>query len=213
VADETGEGAYISSPQQALFAVLAIEAARNRCLVIGEDLGNVPAGFRDEMADAGLYGCRLLYFHRTPSGAFTDPKDYGPATVASIGSHDLATLREWWDGTDLEEMEGLDVLSGDALSTAQTHRERDRLNLCDLLGLDPDVGFDTLSSAVHARLAQSGSDLVTAQIEMLLPDGARLNLPGTTTQYPNWRRKLPDVAQILSASGVRQTAKRLSEDR
>ncbi|MEL7153901.1 MAG: 4-alpha-glucanotransferase, partial [Pseudomonadota bacterium] len=89
IANDTGEGTYIQFPQQALFAVLAIEAHRNQCIVIGEDLGNVPEGFRNQMDANGLYGCRLLYFQRSESGAFADPKNYAPKTVASIGSHDL----------------------------------------------------------------------------------------------------------------------------
>lgn len=206
IADDTGEGAYIRFPQEALFAVLAIEAQRNRCLVVGEDLGNVPEGFRDEMAANGLYGCRLLYFHRTATGAFTDPADYEPGTVASIGSHDLATLAEWWNGTDLDEMEALGVLTGDPLSDARARRETERRNLCALLGFDRDPDIEALSLAVHQRLGQAGSDLVTLQIEMLLPEGARLNLPGTTTEYPNWRRKLPAVAAIMSNGNLAKTA-------
>lgn len=197
VAEETGEGAYIRFPQTAMFAVLAIEAARNRCLVVGEDLGNVPAGFRDEMAASGVYGCRPLYFQRTAAGKFADPGGYEPATVASVGSHDLATLREWWAGTDLDEMAALGVLTGDALVSARARRESDRGDLCGLLGLGAEPDVETLVAGVHARLAESGSDLVTVQLEMLLEGGARLNLPGTTVEYPNWRRKLPPVAGIL----------------
>lgn len=206
IADETGEGAYIRFPQDALFAVLAIEAERNRCLVVGEDLGNVPDGFRDEMAANGLYGCRLLYFHRTASGAFTDPADYAPATVASIGSHDLATLREWWEETDLDEMAALGVLTGEALASARAQRDRDRVHLSELLELDDDPDPQILLSEVHALLAKSGSDLVTLQLEMLLPEGARLNLPGTVTQYPNWRRKLSSFSEIAENPEIRAAA-------
>lgn len=206
IADETGEGAYIRFPQDALFAVLAIEAERNRCLVVGEDLGNVPMGFRDEMAANGLYGCRLLYFQRTSSGGLIDPADYKPATVASIGSHDLATLREWWNATDLDEMESLGVLIGQSLSDARAQRKTDRRSLCTLLDLADMPGKEAPLAEVHARLAQSGSDLVTLQLEMLLPEGARLNLPGTTTQYPNWRRKLPPILEILSNADLVKTA-------
>lgn len=205
IAEETGEGTYIRFPQAALFAVLAIEAARNRCLVIGEDLGNVPHGFQDEMGMRGFYGCRLLYFQRTASGNFADPVEYEPATIASIGSHDLATLSEWWDGTDLDEMQELGVLTGDTLTSARAQRETERTDLCSMLGLDTDPGPKALLAAVHKRLAESGSDLVTLQLEMLLPPGARLNLPGTTTQYPNWRRTLPSVPEILRDRTLHET--------
>lgn len=206
IAEETGEGTYIRFPQEALFAVLAIEAERHRCLIVGEDLGNVPPGFRNEMADSGIYGCRLLYFQRTASGAFVDPADYDPMSVASIGSHDLATLREWWQEHDLDEMEALSVLTGESLDTARTERAGDRQHLCALIGLNEDPDVQTLVPEVHKRLLQAGSDLVTFQLEIILSDGARLNLPGTTIEYPNWRRKLPTITKIIGDAGLSMLA-------
>ncbi|MGZ9034220.1 MAG: 4-alpha-glucanotransferase, partial [Rhodospirillales bacterium] len=47
-------GAYIEYPFEDLLAVLALESHRNRCLVVGEDLGTVPAGFRERMAAANV---------------------------------------------------------------------------------------------------------------------------------------------------------------
>ena len=213
IAEETGEGTYIRFPQDALFAVIRIEAHRNRCLVVGEDLGNVPEGFRDEMSESGLYGCRLLYFQRTPSGAFVDPVEYASDTMASIGSHDLATLREWWEGTDLAEMETVGVLAGEDLEAARAQRDVDRRQLCALLGLDKDPDIGTVIAEAHASLAASGSDLATLQLEMVLPGGARLNLPGTTTQYPNWRRKLPAVSRILGDERLSMFAARAGQSR
>ncbi len=204
IADETGEGTYIAFPQEAMFAVAAIEAHRNQCLVIGEDLGNVPAGFRNELAEGGIYGCRLLYFQRAKSGAFDPPQNYKSGTMASIGSHDAPTLEEWWSGRDLSEMAETGVLSGDALKDAEVRRTDERRALLDLIKSDADITPEDLILKVHAVLAGSGSDLMTVQLEMALETGARLNLPGTTTEYPNWRRRLPPLPEILRDTRFRE---------
>src|SRR6202012_5794278 len=48
-------GAYVKMPFEALLAATAQESMAHRCVVIGEDLGTVPAGFRADMADWGIW--------------------------------------------------------------------------------------------------------------------------------------------------------------
>src|SRR3546814_9943411 len=47
-------GAYIRYPFQELLRIVALESRRHRCLVVGEDLGTVPDGFRPAMVEAGI---------------------------------------------------------------------------------------------------------------------------------------------------------------
>src|SRR5260221_85192 len=78
-------GAYVAYPFDALLAVLKLESQRNRCLVVGEDLGTVPPGFREACAAAGVLSYRLLYFERGHDGTFTRPGDY-PALALALAS-------------------------------------------------------------------------------------------------------------------------------
>lgn len=51
--DDGSPGGYIRQPFDALLAIIKIEAERNNCAVIGEDLGLVPDGFRETMRESG----------------------------------------------------------------------------------------------------------------------------------------------------------------
>lgn len=90
----SSEGTYMQYPFEELLGVLALESVRNRCMVVGEDLGTVPDGFRERTAQARVFSCRVLYFEN-------DPQRYPKDAVASTGTHDLPPLRGYWekDGT------------------------------------------------------------------------------------------------------------------
>ncbi|HKU66839.1 MAG TPA: 4-alpha-glucanotransferase [Candidatus Baltobacteraceae bacterium] len=84
------EGTYLRYPFEEMLGVLALESLRNRCTIVGEDLGTVPDGFRDRMARARVFSCRVLYFE-------DDPARYPRDAVASTGTHDLPPLRKYWE--------------------------------------------------------------------------------------------------------------------
>ena len=90
-------GAYVRFPLDDLLAIAALESQRNRCLVIGEDLGTVAAGFRERMAAANVLSCRVFYFEREWE-QFRRPGEYPAQASVSAATHDLPTLRgflEW----------------------------------------------------------------------------------------------------------------------
>ena len=59
------EGAYLAYPVEDLLRLLALELHRHRAVVIGEDLGTVPPGFRARLRRAGIAGMDVLWFERT----------------------------------------------------------------------------------------------------------------------------------------------------
>ena len=60
-----------------LIGILALESHRHQCLVIGEDLGTVPEGFRERMTEAAILSYRVLPFEQdAESGALVLPAKY-----------------------------------------------------------------------------------------------------------------------------------------
>ncbi|MDB5637418.1 MAG: 4-alpha-glucanotransferase, partial [Bradyrhizobium sp.] len=66
------EGVYVQMPFEALLAATAQESVAHRCVVIGEDLGTVPEGFRAQMADWGIWSYQVMMFERDDRGQFRD---------------------------------------------------------------------------------------------------------------------------------------------
>jgi 4-alpha-glucanotransferase len=196
------DGAYVRYPFADLAHLIALASERHRCLVIGEDLGTVPRGFRPAMQRAGLLSCRVLYFERARDGAFLPPDAYPRRALVSVSTHDLPTLRGFWAGRDLAWRDRLARFPDeDASKSAHAARGRERILLLRALcragllppGIDPDQppdeASDELVLAVHRYLARTPGHLLMVQLEDMLGEEEQTNLPGAQ-EHPNWRRKL-----------------------
>jgi 4-alpha-glucanotransferase len=204
------EGAYVSYSMDDLIGILALESRRHGCLVVGEDLGTVPEGFRERMEAAGILSYRVLFFEFDADGAFVQPQEYPPLALATPGSHDLATLRGWWEAHDIElkSRHGL-YPSADEERGQHDQRAKERMALLHALeaaGLGlPDLDATgpfrpDLADAVHAFLARTRAGLAMVQLDDLTDERNQVNLPGTTDQHPNWRRKQSLGLEELSAN-------------
>jgi 4-alpha-glucanotransferase len=68
--------------------------------------------------------------------------------------------------------------------------------------------------AAHALLAKTASRLVAVQLEDLAGMKEQANLPGTTNEHPNWRRKLPiDLENIVESELFRDIVGAVSRER
>ncbi|GAB4355626.1 MAG: 4-alpha-glucanotransferase [Kiloniellaceae bacterium] len=209
VPENGAPGGYVAYPQEALLALIRLEAQRAGCVVVGEDLGSVPPGLRDRLAEAGLLGCAVLQFEKDGM-QFHRPQDYRAATLASFGTHDTPTLRGWWCGWDIDRCHGINGSSDAEREEEHRRRAEERRALARLLrdesllppGVDaeapPDGADDALVAAIHQLLARAGSALVAMQLDDALGSTAQQNLPGTVDEYPNWRRRYPVDSDTLA---------------
>jgi (1->4)-alpha-D-glucan 1-alpha-D-glucosylmutase len=198
------EGAYVSYPLQEMLGILALESHRNRCLVVGEDLGTVPDEVRAALADLRALSYRLLYFSRSDGGEFMPPQDYSAQALVAVTTHDLPTLAGFWEGRDLALRSELGLFPSEEVKGRQiAERARDRVRLVLALeregllpaGATPDPASAPgmtaeLARAVHMYLARTPAALLMVQLEDLLGEVDQINLPGTTSEYGNWRRKI-----------------------
>jgi 4-alpha-glucanotransferase len=186
------EGAYVRYPFEDLIGILTLESQRNRCLVVGEDLGTVPEGFRERISQANILSYRVLFFEKNAEG-FIPPDQYPTLAVAVAGSHDLPTLHAWWTGSDLKLKENLGLFPRAADATvAASDRRYDRGEFLKALGFPANDGIkiDDLIRAAHGYLASSAAAIAMLQIDDITAEEAPVNVPTTSDEYPNWRRRL-----------------------
>jgi (1->4)-alpha-D-glucan 1-alpha-D-glucosylmutase len=216
------DGAYVRFPLQDLIGLIALESHRARCVVVGEDLGTVSDAMRKSLADTGILSYRLLMFERD-GNRFKKPAEFSAHALVAWSTHDLPTFRGWWSDRDLEVRGKLGHFDEGALDRQRGERREARAALIQALrqeGLLPgEVALDapaddSLVEAVHAFLARTPAPLMLVQMEDVLGCEDQANLPGTVSEHPNWRRKLPVAVEAWGREErVRQIARRMGEAR
>ena len=178
------QGVYMRYPARELLALLADESRRAKAFVVGEDLGLVEPSVRRRLHAREALSFRLLWFERSTPGRW--PKD----AVAAISTHDLPTVAGIWNLSEPEH---------------RLHGLRQRL--LDVTRAADGTPAVDVALAAYRVLARTRSRIVLATLEDALGVEERPNVPGTTTEFPNWRIALPvPLEEIEQASGPRRIA-------
>ncbi len=196
-------GAYVYYPFRELLGLLKLESIRHKCLVIGEDMGVVPMEFREALIGSNIFTNKLFYFEKSENGDFKAPGAYESHSLAMLTNHDVPTLASWWVGSDLELRQRLHLLEeGVDYSVVLNQRQLEKRRLLRWLLsmnlIEHDVVEQFMNSPMTRELAaailhgvsQCSSQLFVAQLEDLELLEDPVNVPGTSTEYPNWQRKL-----------------------
>jgi 4-alpha-glucanotransferase len=217
---DTKDGIYVHYPAGEMYAIISLESHRHHCEVIGEDLGTVPDYVRPSMVHHGLSRLYVVQFS-LPTGnkGHTDIEKPPAQSVASLNTHDLPTFRGYWQGRDIDDFRALGIIDDHEAASDHAGRRATRQATVEFLIcrglLDPrDAGeVGPVMRALLCYLGASDAEAVMVNLEDLWLEDTPHNVPGTSHQRPNWRRKLryssDEICADRSVIGVLRDLDRL----
>lgn len=194
-------GAYLNYPLTDLLRLLALESWRHRALVIGEDLGTVPAGLHEELARRNILGMRVLLFEQR-HGRFIPAQQWPRDALATTTTHDLPSISGWLQGKDIDWRQQAGHSDAERAAHDHVEREQERTALIDALvdsGQLPNATSsdeDCLEASI-GFLGSTPAPLVLLPLEDITGQREQPNLPGPDDIHPNWRRRQQHPVEIL----------------
>lgn len=199
---ENRHGMYVAYPAEDLYAILTLESQRHQCAVIGEDLGTVPDEVRASMNAHDLHRMYVMQF------SFSEDQSYAvhtPPVAASISmnTHDTPTFTAFWNGKDIDQRVRMRHLRPEDGERERAARARMReavirfLRAHHFMG-NADETSDVLGGALNLA-ASSEARLLLVNLEDLWQETHPQNVPGTTTEHPNWRHRTPHCIESFAA--------------
>jgi 4-alpha-glucanotransferase len=216
-ADRTS-GAYVAYPWEDLVGILVLESRRAGAIVIGEDLGTVPAGFREKLEDWGIQRTQVLYFEGDGTGGFRPPEAYAPHAFTTANTHDLSTLSGYAHGADLMLRHELGLVVEGGLDEALRKRRLQLQRLHEaFIGsgvmdeADPMEEPATLCAAATEFLALTPSLLVGIALDDLGGEVETVNVPGVSvSQHPSWSRRMKcSMSELFQSENTQGTLEKI----
>jgi 4-alpha-glucanotransferase len=224
------EGVYVRYPLEKMLRALAEVSQERRAIVIGEDLGVVPPGFREVMREAEIQSYRVFFFEKRKD-FFLPPEAYPREALACITTHDLPTLAGWWSGEDISVRAAIGMTTAGDVPLHLEERAHERRRMLGLLsdngllpaGMEPVMRGEAepppdlpqpVAVGLHRLVARTPSRLFAVPAEDLTGATGQVNIPGTMGEHPNWRRKLPvDIEDLRKQPLFRAVTAALNEER
>ncbi len=206
------KGAYMRFPAEELFTILAEESRRSGAVILGEDLGTVPEGFRELLERYGVLSTRVVHFEREWDGTFKAASTYPASAYTVVGTHDMVPLAGYVEGRDLELRRQVGLIPDEeALRQAMVRRGEEWGRLKDRLrqeGLAIEQGDKEIESACRALvkfLYASPSCMVGISLDDLAGEREPVNVPGVgQDRHPSWSRRMKmSLEEITSSSFLR----------
>lgn len=217
---QPAQGTYVRDHATDLLRILALESVRSQAVIIGEDLGTVTDEIRDALSRFGILSYRLFYFEKNPQdGSFIPSRQYPHQALVSSSTHDLPAMTGFWTNRDIEARKAAGLIDENAYRAQLDDRRRERQRMLDRLDAEnllpngfprntegvPEMSGD-LHNAIVGFLAQTPSMVLLLNQEDFTMETDQQNLPGSTAQYPNWRRKMKWKLEDLRAPFARGSA-------
>jgi 4-alpha-glucanotransferase len=215
-------GAYVRYDHEATLGVLAAEAARTGAVAIGEDLGTVEPWLPGVLAERGVLGTSTLWFERDADGTPLPPRRWRRNSLATVSTHDMPPSAAFLTGSQVADRARLGLLTR---SEAEERADADKSVAAWIAALvregllEPGArpSAEEFTAALYGYLAKTPSLLIGVSLAEAAGERRSQNMPGTTTEYPNWRLPLcgPDGRPVLledlpARDGVRAVARAAS---
>ena len=223
---KASEGAYVKSNMHDLLGIICLESHRNHCMIIAEDLGTIPQDLRDALSKCGALSYKIFLYERAGDGGFIAPDDYPRTAMAALTTHDMPTLKGWWNCLDLKEGIRMGIYTKEQSEALEKDRENAKKRMFDsmryfntlLPGVDHDpekVEFsDDLVLSMQQHFCSTNALLCSSQLEDWCQVEKPVNVPGTMREYPNWSRKLnKDLDEIFSDVRVKRLTAAMTKAR
>jgi 4-alpha-glucanotransferase len=211
-------GAYVYYDVEGTLGTLAAAASAAGSVVIGEDLGTVEPWLRDALAARGALGTQMLWFERGWSNEPLAPQWWRPNALATVSTHDLPPAAAFLSGSQVTDRLALDLLvRPEAEERAEAAKTVD-----DWIGALVDQGLlpgggrptaDEFTAALYGYLALTPALMIGVNLAEAAGEVRSQNMPGTSTEYPNWKLPLCGPAgepvlleELASSERVRRVA-------
>jgi 4-alpha-glucanotransferase len=187
------EGLYVRYRPEELYAILCLESRRSGTVLVGEDLGNVPLAVTQALLRHGIQRTYVMQFEllRKRPGV-RPPQEH---SVAAFNTHDMATFAAFWRALDVDLWAQIGIVDREEVAALKADREKQKHRLVEhlvsegLLGPERVRDEDAVCQAMLASLARGPAKMMLLALEDLWHETRPQNIPGTTDQYPNWRRR------------------------
>ena len=198
------QGAYVRYDAEATLGVLAGSAAAAGVVAIGEDLGTVEPWVREAMSARGILGTSVLWFERGWAGEPLAPQWWRRNCVATVSTHDMPPAAAFLAGSQVTDRASLGLFTRpeDEERAEAAKALEDWLEALAREGLLPagsQPDTDAFTVALYGYLARTPALLISVSLAEAAGERRSQNMPGTITEYPNWRLPLcgPDGSPVL----------------
>ena len=216
-------GVYVNYPLDDMLGIIKLESHRHECLIFGEDLGTVPEQIEAKLPPALCYSNEVVLFS-CEGERFLPIDQFKSRALTCISNHDIPTLKAWWNCNDLDLRRDLAIYDEERTDSEKTARHSEKVALLRTLkdigelpwNVNPDdistMGYTReLMEKIHYYLAKTASRIVVIQLEDMLELDTPVNVPGTSTEYPNWRRRLTqDISELMQEPASQNFLKNIS---
>ncbi|WP_324674166.1 4-alpha-glucanotransferase [Hymenobacter sp. GOD-10R] len=188
--------------QQGLVKLPPVRYATNM-LICGEDLGMVPASVPGVMRELGMLGLNIQRMPSDPNVEFGNPAAAPYLSVVSPGSHDMSTLRGWWEEDRALTQRFFEHQLG--------HWGQQAPYYCEPWVIREIIEQHLASPAMWAIFPLQDLLALDTQLRHENPQAEQINVPANPQHFWKYRLHL-NLEELLDKTGFNQAVRLLVND-